>query len=235
VSTLDATATFLAIEASTSAGSVALWQNGRLAGVEMVSMGVGREDRLFPAIQQLLAGAGIAPRALQAVVCGEGPGSFTSLRIGASLAKGLAHGAGCPLFAVPSLLIAAASATSALVPGHYLVHADALRGERYVLPVLCVSEGEVVPAGPLARIPAEALAAEAAAPGRLAVGPSPFNDEYQFVEPNVGDLLRAQGQWRAAAVSLAQWEPVYGRLAEAQVKWEASHGQPLPDAPAVYT
>jgi tRNA threonylcarbamoyladenosine biosynthesis protein TsaB len=28
-------------------------------------------------------------------------------------------------------------------------------------------------------------------------------------------------------VSLDAWEPAYGRLAEAQVKWEAAHGRPL--------
>jgi tRNA threonylcarbamoyladenosine biosynthesis protein TsaB len=31
-----------------------------------------------------------------------------------------------------------------------------------------------------------------------------------------------------AAVDLATWEPAYGRLAEAQVKWEAAHGRALP-------
>jgi tRNA threonylcarbamoyladenosine biosynthesis protein TsaB len=28
-------------------------------------------------------------------------------------------------------------------------------------------------------------------------------------------------------VDLASWEPDYGRLAEAQVRWEAAHGRPL--------
>jgi tRNA threonylcarbamoyladenosine biosynthesis protein TsaB len=28
-------------------------------------------------------------------------------------------------------------------------------------------------------------------------------------------------------VDRARWEPAYGRLAEAQVKWEAAHGRPL--------
>jgi tRNA threonylcarbamoyladenosine biosynthesis protein TsaB len=28
-------------------------------------------------------------------------------------------------------------------------------------------------------------------------------------------------------VDLASWEPSYGRLAEAQVRWEAAHGRPL--------
>jgi tRNA threonylcarbamoyladenosine biosynthesis protein TsaB len=30
-----------------------------------------------------------------------------------------------------------------------------------------------------------------------------------------------------APADLAGWEPAYGRLAEAQVKWEAAHGRPL--------
>jgi tRNA threonylcarbamoyladenosine biosynthesis protein TsaB len=29
-------------------------------------------------------------------------------------------------------------------------------------------------------------------------------------------------------VDLASWEPAYGRLAEAQVRWESAHGRPLP-------
>jgi hypothetical protein len=31
----------------------------------------------------------------------------------------------------------------------------------------------------------------------------------------------------AGPVNLASWEPDYGRLAEAQVRWEAEHGRPL--------
>ena len=36
-------------------------------------------------------------------------------------------------------------------------------------------------------------------------------------------LLVARGP-----VDLASWEPAYGRLAEAQVRWESTHGRPLP-------
>jgi tRNA threonylcarbamoyladenosine biosynthesis protein TsaB len=32
---------------------------------------------------------------------------------------------------------------------------------------------------------------------------------------------------RGGPVDLASWEPSYGRLAEAQVRWEATHGRPL--------
>ena len=98
----------LVVEAATAQGSVALLAGAHPPRVRRVTMGVGREDQLFPAIQELLAEAQLAPPALGAVVCGAGPGSFTSLRIAASLAKGLAHGAGRPLYAVSSLVLAAA-------------------------------------------------------------------------------------------------------------------------------
>ena len=49
-----------------------------------------------------------------------------------------------------------------------------------------------------------------APPGRLA-------------QPHARSAMRVE----ATVVDLASWEPAYGRLAEAQVKWEASHGRPL--------
>lgn len=194
-------------------------------------MGAGQADRLFPAVQHLLSTAGIAPRSLEAVVCGAGPGSFTSLRIAAALVKGLAHGAGCPLYAVPSLLVAAAAAK--VPPGRYLVHADALRHERYVLPVSRDADGRCDMAGPLARLPLDELHRAVGPAERLAVGTSPFADEIHTVEPTMAALPLAVGHWRSAPVSLEAWEPEYGRLAEAQVKWEAQHGMALPETPAV--
>jgi tRNA threonylcarbamoyladenosine biosynthesis protein TsaB len=222
----------LAVEASTFTGSVALWRAGSLVAGESVMMGAGREDQLFPAIQRLLAGAGVRPNELGGIVCGEGPGSFTSLRIAAALAKGLAHGAGCALFAVPSLLLAAASADG-LPPGRYVVHADALRQERYALPVLVHTQGLVESAGPLARVAEDAVRAGFPAARRIAVNLSPFADEQHVVTPSVSALSRASGAWQRNPVSLEAWEPVYGRLAEAQVKWEERHGMALPEAPAV--
>lgn len=229
---LSFSAPLLAVEASTTIGSVALWRADTLVGVEVVSMGAGREDQLFPAMQRLLASAGVPPTALGGIVCGEGPGSFTSLRIAGALAKGLAHGAGCPLYAVPSLLLAAAS-MEALPPGAYVVHADALRNERYVLPVTCGSNGVVQAAGPLARMGAELLQAEYDASRRVAVIASPFADEQHVASPTMASLPRTFGQWRETPVSLQGWEPVYGRLAEAQVKWEERHGMLLPETPAI--
>ena len=219
------------MDAATAVGTVALWSDGQLVGEQRVAMGAGQADRLFPAIQRLLADAALSARDVEAVVCGAGPGSFTSLRIAAALAKGVAHGAGCALYAVPSLLVAAAS--SAVPVGRFVVHADALRGERYVLPVVRHHDGRCEVAGPLGRVGLDVLAREIPANERLAVLSSPLHDEAVLEAPTMASLPNAVGRWRDTPVSLAQWEPEYGRLAEAQVKWEERHGTPLPETPAV--
>jgi tRNA threonylcarbamoyladenosine biosynthesis protein TsaB len=219
----------LAIEASTVAGSVALFRDGRLLVDADVPMGVGRADGLFPAIIALLGAAGVAPSSLGAVVCGAGPGSFTSLRIAGALAKGLAHGTACPLFAVPSLVLAAAALPSGAAAGEYVVHADALRGERYAQWVRRRTDGVVEPVGDVRRVAVSSLMERSRPAQRVAVGaaieaaPSAFS-----VTPHCRHLPLAMGAWRECPVDLAGWEPAYGRLAEAQVKWEASHGMALP-------
>jgi tRNA threonylcarbamoyladenosine biosynthesis protein TsaB len=236
VPSLSFSAPLLAIEASTTAGSVAVWRDGALVAHEAVLMGAGQDDRLFPAIQRVLHAARLEPRALETVVCGAGPGSFTSLRIAAALAKGLAHGSGAALFAVPSLLIAAASMDpwpAEAVENGLVVHGDALRGERYVLPVHTDASGMVFTAGPLARVACAMLAESVPGYRRAGVLASPFTDELPAVTPGVQHLPRAGGAWREHPVALDVWEPEYGRLAEAQVKWEERFGMALPDTPAV--
>jgi tRNA threonylcarbamoyladenosine biosynthesis protein TsaB len=222
-------ALFLVLEASTSVGSVALIADGSPVAVRPVAMGAGREDQLFPAVQALLFEAGVTAQQLAGVVCGAGPGSFTSLRIAASLAKGLAHGAGVPLFAVSSLLLAAADEGVASVHGPAVVHADALRGERYVLDVIFDAGGRVQSHSALQRMTMEQLDAHAAGHPRFAVLGSPCPErELRIVTPTSTSLPRVAASAWMSAVPLDRWEPEYGRMAEAQVKWEAAHGAPLP-------
>ncbi|WP_373064092.1 tRNA (adenosine(37)-N6)-threonylcarbamoyltransferase complex dimerization subunit type 1 TsaB [Gemmatimonas sp.] len=227
-------ALLLVLEASTTAGSVALIADGVIVAVRAVAMGAGREDQLFPAVQALLADVGATARQLSGVVCGAGPGSFTSLRIAASLAKGLAYGASVPLFAVSSLLLSAADAIEALPAGPAVVHGDALRGERYVLDVMFGADGSVQAQSALQRMTIEQLATHASGRPRLAVLASLTPGlEMRVVTPSAAHLVHVAPAAWSDAVPLDSWEPQYGRLAEAQVKWEASHGAPLPSLGAV--
>jgi len=67
-------------------------------------------ERLMPAIASALTHACVDIDAVGRVVCGAGPGSFTSLRIAGAIAKGIASGVGVPLFALPSMALIAGGA-----------------------------------------------------------------------------------------------------------------------------
>ena len=69
------------------------WTAGRRQGSE-----------LLPRLLALLAGQGRSITDATAVGVGTGPGSFTGLRVGMSVAKGIAAGLGIPIVGVPSLV-----------------------------------------------------------------------------------------------------------------------------------
>ena len=69
---------------------------------------------LLPAIQQMLAAAGIKPADIQVVAFSQGPGSFTGLRIAATVARMWQAATGCQVVGVPTL---EAIARNALAPG----------------------------------------------------------------------------------------------------------------------
>lgn len=56
----------------------------------------GHAERLMPMVAALMDRAGLAPRALGAVVVCTGPGGFTGVRVGMAAALGIARGAGVP-------------------------------------------------------------------------------------------------------------------------------------------
>ncbi|MBN1699872.1 MAG: tRNA (adenosine(37)-N6)-threonylcarbamoyltransferase complex dimerization subunit type 1 TsaB [Spirochaetales bacterium] len=68
-----------------------------------LKMGFKHARLLVPWLERLLEQASLEASDLDLVVCSIGPGSFTGLRIGLATAKGLAHGAGCPIIGIPTL------------------------------------------------------------------------------------------------------------------------------------
>ena len=217
----------LALDGALSIGTVAVIDGARVLAESTVAMKGAHEERLLPAVHDTLARAGIAPGAIEAVVCGAGPGSFTSLRIAASIAKGYAMGAGVPLHAVSSLLLVVAGAVEWPAAGRYLVLTDAMRGESFAALVVVDGGHSMAIEGAVRRIVSSDADDEAARCGATAVGPGRGLD----LAPHARGVARLGNVPGAIVpVDLDTWEPDYGRLAEAQVKWEAAHGRPLPAA-----
>jgi tRNA threonylcarbamoyladenosine biosynthesis protein TsaB len=178
-------------------------------------------DYLMPAVIEVLAAAKLDVSDLDGVICGEGPGSFTSLRIAGGIAKGLCLGAGKPLYAVSSLaLMLAASATA---PGRYLVAMDALRNEWYAGLVERFPDDSLATLRPYTVVNREYLAVLAREQDAAVFGAGVGG-----AKPHARGVVHLFAEiLQRGPVELSRWEPSYGRLAEAQVKWESAHGRAL--------
>jgi len=104
-----------------------LGDDGRLETL-IEDMTTGQAERLFPALDELLARAGVGYADLTRIAVTTGPGSFTGLRIGLSAARGLGLALGIPVLGIPSLL--ALSLGAGCHPLAVLL--DARRDEAYV-------------------------------------------------------------------------------------------------------
>ena len=215
----------LVLEASTYAGSAAVIDGTRVVAERAVAMRGREHEALMPAVAAALAEANVTPGSIDRVVCGAGPGSFTSLRIAGAIAKGIALAAVCPLVPISSLALVVAS-REPFGPGRYLAAIDALRGEHYVALFEVGASGDLKALGPELRVPSTEVLERAAAHDAVAVGPG--REGAAHVDPRAAAAARLADLLDATpAADLAGWEPAYGRLAEAQVKWEATHGRSL--------
>ena len=118
----------LALDTSTATGSVAVGRGGEILAESFLRVRATHSEAVLPAIHQILIGCGIDASDLQAVVVGGGPGSFTGVRIAASLAKGMCHARGLELYSFSSLAAVAAGTGG---PGPVCAMFDARRGQVY--------------------------------------------------------------------------------------------------------
>ena len=124
--------TILCIETSTTCCSAAICQDGVAVASRENLSGANHASELPVFIEQLLAEAHDNNWTLDAVALSQGPGSYTGLRIGTSIAKGLCYGMNIPLIPVDTLQILCA-AVAAEVPADVLLcpMLDARRMEVY--------------------------------------------------------------------------------------------------------
>lgn len=121
----------LALDTSSLACSVAYSDGDQL--VERHEEQAREHTRLLvPMIREVLADGGAAPADLDAVVLGNGPGSFIGMRIAASVAQGLAYGAGVRIIPVSSMLAVAHEVAARAGAVEIVVTQDAHMNEVYL-------------------------------------------------------------------------------------------------------
>lgn len=119
----------LAIEASTSALSVALFRKNVCLGEEFIADSSNRHaEQLMPMIDRLLRAHHVRPADLNLIGVSRGPGAFTSVRIGLASALGMGAALNIPIVALSTLEVLAAGAAD---------------GSSWILPMLDARKGEV--------------------------------------------------------------------------------------------
>lgn len=232
----------LALETATDRLSVALGRPGA-PPVERHLEGARRHAAaLLPLLEVLLAEAGIDLAAVDALAVADGPGSFTGLRVGAAAVKALARSRpGVEVWTASTLMVRAAG----VAPPHgarVLVVTSALRGELYAASYRFDLPRAVATLAPPAVATPEALHGEEP---DLVVADAPDKIVDRLADQFTVPVVRGTMSLPSAAVLLTligveggavhlreldNWEPTYGRPAEAQARWEAVHGRALSDS-----
>jgi tRNA threonylcarbamoyladenosine biosynthesis protein TsaB len=117
----------LAVETSTELCSVALLRDGEVFEEEMLAEN-RHSELLVPMIRQVFERSGLSAAGMDAFAFGQGPGSFTGIRIACGVIQGLAFGSGRPVVAIPSLLALAEQSGE----GRVIAALDARMNEAYL-------------------------------------------------------------------------------------------------------
>lgn len=96
-------AKILNIETSTTVCSIAIGVDGETVSVNEINDGYSHAEEIEGLIAKSLKEAILEMADLDAISVSKGPGSYTGLRIGVSLAKGLCFGLNIPLISIPTL------------------------------------------------------------------------------------------------------------------------------------
>ena len=225
----------LGMDTSTRAGSVALLRGDKVLGEVLVHSGITHSESILPAASRVFEQSGIEPDEIDLFAVTVGPGSFTGLRIGVSIIKGLAFGSSRPVAAVSTLEALAWNFFFSARPVCAML--DAKKGQVYSALYYCTEdgrprrEGEVVAVEP-ERLPGY-LPADVILAGEGAVryenvflkafGPESFAPPHlHLIRASAVAVLGRRLLEAGETVKAADLAPVYIRVSEAEQKRAAN-------------
>lgn len=226
--------TLLAIDTATPCSSVAITSGTMNRGTVLGSLTLGgkvtHSRRLLPSVEWLMEMVEIDWSSIDGICVSLGPGSFTGLRIGMSIAKGLAAGAGKPLVAVSTLDALAAKCTTERLICAVL---DARKKEVYCAFYRNNEAGFAQRLGDMAVLSPEALAASINEPViMVGEGGVEYQDLFKRLlgsklsfapsvlhEPNACSLglLGAEKLHKGETLDIATGVPIYIRSSDAEL------------------
>ncbi|MBC2185769.1 tRNA (adenosine(37)-N6)-threonylcarbamoyltransferase complex dimerization subunit type 1 TsaB [Listeria sp. FSL L7-0253] len=130
----------LGMDTSSDTMTIALFNEGVVLGEYTTNLKKNHSVRLLPAIAALMEECGVKPADLEKIAVAKGPGSYTGLRIGVTVAKTMAWDAGIPIVGISSLALLAENGL--YFSGKVVALMDARRGNVYA-GVYQASHGEM--------------------------------------------------------------------------------------------
>ena len=230
----------LALDTATDVASLAVAEDGRLQ-VEVTLPGRRHAATLLPAVLGALQMLGASLRDVGRVLCADGPGSFTGLRIGLATAQGILRANGTVTAGTLPSLLATAWGVVPLADGSVAAVYDALRGDVYAAVYRVAADGVETLFRPQVTTLAD-LRARLPSPPAVVAGDLTVLDRNEVVAwtgrspvaagPRAAALIALEGVPGGIATvpDLVAFAPDYGRPAEAQARWERAHGRSLPDS-----
>jgi tRNA threonylcarbamoyladenosine biosynthesis protein TsaB len=227
----------LGIDTSTASGSLGLIDDERIIAEYVLNIPVTHSERLLGAVELILTEARCVLEDLDGWAISIGPGSFTGLRIGVSMVKGLAFATEKPVAGIATLDALA----SLISPTPYLICPilDARKGEVYTA-FYRYEKGDIFKRiSSYQAIRPEELVKEidektifigdgvktyggylrGVLPSQVIFPPSPLHVLHGSAVAKLGLEVLRKGE----SLDLSKFTPIYVRPSEAEIKWKERH------------
>lgn len=117
----------LSLSTSSAQGSLCLGHDTTVLATDVWLKQTSHSEKITNGLDSLFSKAGVSPKDLELIICSNGPGSFTGLRVGLSVARSLSYSFDIPIIALNDCLSIALNADKS--SSHILVTVDAQKNK----------------------------------------------------------------------------------------------------------